>query len=110
MKEVFIENAIKDSVEKLVSANIENAIEEKVKEFREELEYQIKELKKQLTTNQILHRDCKVDNLKNISKIEEMENQQKEFINYLEDNWKQTQDIWYIKILQKYKSIIGDDK
>ena len=36
--------------------------------------------------------------------------QQKEFIKYLEDNWKQTQDIWYIKILQKYKSIIGDDK
>lgn len=34
--------------------------------------------------------------------------QQKEFIKYLEDNWKQTQDIWYIKILQKYKSIIGD--
>ena len=33
------------------------------------------ELKKQLTTYQILHRDCKVDNLKNISKIEEMENQ-----------------------------------
>lgn len=39
MKEEFIENAIKDSVEKLVSDNIENAIEEKVKEFREELEY-----------------------------------------------------------------------
>lgn len=37
-------------------------------------------------------------------------NQQKEFIKYLEDNWKQTQDIWYIKILQKYKEIIGDDK
>ena len=38
--------------------------------------------------------------------------QQKEFIKYLEDNWKQTQDIWYIKILQKYKEIIGgkDDK
>lgn len=34
-------------------------------------------------------------------------NQQKEFINFLEDNYKQTQDIWYIKILQKYKSIIG---
>ena len=33
--------------------------------------------------------------------------QQKEFINYLEDNWKQTQDIWYIKILQKYKEITG---
>ena len=36
--------------------------------------------------------------------------QQQEFIKYLEDNWKQTQDIWYIKILQKYKKIIGDDK
>ena len=44
--------------------------------------------------------------------IEEKENQQKEFINFLEDNYKETQDIWYIKILQKYKSIIGvsDDK
>ena len=39
MKENFIEQAIKDSVEKLVKANIENAIEEKVEEFREELEY-----------------------------------------------------------------------
>lgn len=36
--------------------------------------------------------------------------QQKEFINYLEGNWNTTKDIWYIKILQKYKSIIGDDK
>lgn len=39
MEEQFIVNAIKDSVEKLVSANIENAIEDKIKEFREELEY-----------------------------------------------------------------------
>lgn len=37
------------------------------------------------------------------------ENQQKEFIKYLEDNYKETQDIWYIKILQKYKEIIGND-
>ena len=36
-----------------------------------------------------------------------LETQQKEFINFLEDNYKETQDIWYIKILQKYKSIIG---
>lgn len=41
------------------------------------------ELKKQLTTYQILHRDCEIDNLKNINKIEEMENQQKEFIEYM---------------------------
>lgn len=37
----------------------------------------------------------------------ELLEQQKEFIKFLEDNWNQTQDIWYIKILQKYKSIIG---
>ena len=86
-----------------------------------------KELKKQLTTYQILHRDCKVDNLKNISKIEEMENQQKEFIYYLEDEIKRinpkeldigelnlrlndikfTQYLIYKEILQKYKEIIG---
>ena len=85
------------------------------------------ELKNQLTTYQILHRDCKVDNLKNISKIEEMENQQKEFIKYLEDEIKQinpkeldigelnlrlddikfTQYLIYKEILQKYRSIIG---
>ena len=35
-------------------------------------------------------------------------NQQKEFIKYLEDNYKETQDIWYIKILQKYKEIVEE--
>lgn len=37
-------------------------------------------------------------------------NQQKEFIKFLEYNYKETQDIWYIKILQKYKEIIGGIK
>ena len=69
---------------------------------------EIRRLKRQLTTYKILHRDCEVDNLKKISKIEEKENQQKEFIKFLEDNYKETQDIWYIKILQKYEEIIGD--
>ena len=40
-------------------------------------------------------------------KNNKLETQQKEFIKFLEDNCKETQDIWYIKILQKYKSIIG---
>lgn len=87
-----------------------------------------KELKKQLTTYQILHRDCKVDNLKNISKIEEMENQQKEFVEYLEEeikkniNWYNSltphdknyyykdyvdKDTNYMVVLSKYKEIIG---
>ena len=82
------------------------------------------ELKKQLTTYQILHRDCKVDNLKNISKIEEMENQQKEFIEYMNKTIEELEcdDVddeeikgyliqridTFKEILQKYKSIIGD--
>lgn len=43
----------------------------------------------------------------NLVDITDCDTQQKEFINFLEDNYKETQDIWYIKILQKYKSIIG---
>lgn len=41
-------------------------------------------------------------------KVCNMIKQQKEFIKFLEDNYKETQDIWYIKILQKYKEIIGE--
>lgn len=79
-----------------------------------------KELKKQLTTYQILHRDCKVDNLKNISKIEEKENQQKEFIEWLENGINQVRNteflderiqraglVAYNRVLSKYKEIIG---
>ena len=73
------------------------------------------ELKKQLTTYQILHRDCKVNNLKNISKIEEMENQQKEFIEWLETMNRMYQNEYkdidtaehYNCVLRKYKEIIG---
>lgn len=37
----------------------------------------------------------------------ELLEQQKEFIEWLELMYKETQDIWYIKILNKYKEIIG---
>ena len=79
-------------------------------------------LKKQLTTYQILHRDCKVDNLKNISKIEEMENQQKEFIEYLEEEMKRLEENDIYEPLQRmalathqhnllrFKEIIGVSK
>ena len=86
---------------------------------------ELQELKKQLTTYQILHRDCKVDNLKNISKIEEMENQQKEFIEYMNKTIEELEcdDVddeemkgyliqridTFKEILSKYKEIIGDD-
>lgn len=39
MEERFLEQALKESVEKLVSANIQVEIDEKVKKFREELEF-----------------------------------------------------------------------
>ena len=103
-KEDYFKYYIQGSDHYLIPKDVFDELFDEMENWREEA----KELKKQLTTYQILHRDCKVDNLKNISKIEEMENQQKEFIKFLEDNYKETQDIWYIKILQKYKSIIGD--
>lgn len=91
-----------------------------------EIFYENQELKKQLTTYKILHRDCKVDNLKNISKIEEMENQQKEFVEYMNKTIEELEcdDVddeemkgyliqridTFKEILSKYKEIIGGDK
>lgn len=73
------------------------------------------ELKKQLENCFCNRTDCagRIKGSKTYYSLEQkLKNQQKEFINFLEDNWEKTQDIWYIKILQKYKSIIGvsDDK
>ncbi len=39
MEEKFLEVALRDSVKQLVSVNIQNEIDEKVKKFREELEF-----------------------------------------------------------------------
>ena len=40
--------------------------------------------------------------------LEAKEVQQKEFIKLLEVMYHETEDIWYIKILNEYKEIIGD--
>lgn len=37
----------------------------------------------------------------------ELLEQQQEFINFLENKYAESQDIWFIKVLQKYKEIIG---
>lgn len=67
-------------------------------------------LSQELTKDKALHQECLTTCCGiPIGDIPKLITQQKEFIKYLEDNWKQTQDIWYIKILQKYKSIIGDE-
>ena len=125
-KEDYFKYYIQGSDHYLIPKDVFDELFDEMENWREEA----KELKKQLTTYQILHRDCKVDNLKNISKIEEMENQQKEFILYLEnekdrlarecsqiyeDSLGKTrlvnEDIFneVDTILSKYKEIIGND-
>ena len=122
-KEDYFKYYIQGSDHYLIPKDVFDELFDEMENWKEEA----KELKKQLTTYQILHRDCKVDNLKNISKIEEMKNQQKEFINYLEDEIKRinpkeldigelnlrlndikfTQYLIYKEILSKYNEIIG---
>lgn len=68
------------------------------------------QLKKQLEETEKCLKDMYHINIENDKELEKTKTQQKEFIKFLEDNYKETQDIWYIKILQKYKEIIGDDK
>ena len=107
-KEDYFKYYIQGSDHYLIPKDVFIELFNEMSNWREEA----KELKKQLTTYQILHRDCKVDNLKNISKIEEMENQQKEFISYLENMLDNENDIFSVvrvkDVLSKYKSIIGD--
>lgn len=76
-----------------------------------EMFYENQELKKKYENCYCNRTDCSgriKDSKVYDSLVQKVETQQKEFINFLEDNWKQTQDIWYIKILQKYKNIIGE--
>lgn len=82
-------------------------------EYIDKLQKENAELKKQLENCYCNRTDCSgriKDSKVYDSLVQKVETQQKEFIKFLEDNYKETQDIWYIKILQKYKSIIGDDK
>ena len=41
---------------------------------------------------------------------EELKKQQEEFMKILEDNYNKTHDIWYIKVLEKYKELGGKNK
>ncbi len=41
---------------------------------------------------------------------EELKKQQEEFMKFLEDNYNKTHDIWYIKVLEKYKELGGKNK
>ena len=92
------------------------------------LEKENQELKKQLEEKENIACNWKDSCLENAGKIEKLENQQKEFIEYLEDLIKQNETVvevskyglpkncskllidFYKEILSKYKEIIGDDK
>lgn len=125
-KEDYNKFYIQGSDHYLIPKDVFDELFDEMENWKEEA----KELKKQLTTYQILHRDCKVDNLKNISKIEEMENQQKDFISYLENEKNRliheashyytdsfdrqhavNEDVYdeVDKILNKFKEISGND-
>lgn len=67
------------------------------------------QLKKQLKDKTEDYKRMKDNFDSKVDVLTEIDTQQKEFINFLEDNYKETQDIWYIKILQKYKEIIDKD-
>ena len=80
----------------------------------QELEARNQELKKQLEEKENIACNWKDNCLENAGKIEKLENQQKEFIEYLENMLDDENDIFSVvrvkDVLQKYKSIIGDDK
>ena len=40
------------------------------------------------------------------NKLQVLEMKNKEFIKWLELNWKETQDIWFVKIINKHKEIM----
>ena len=89
---------------------------------------EIRRLKRQLEEKENIACNWKDSCLENAGKIEELENQQKEFIDFLEDLIKQNETVvevskyglpkncskllidFYKEILSKYKEIIGDDK
>ena len=82
-----------------------------------ELEKENRQLKKRLTTYQILHRDCNIDNLKNISKIERLNNiinGMEKFFQYAYDNEVRPLNdrkvsVWTI-CLDKLQELKGVDK
>ena len=92
------------------------------------LQQENQELKKQLEEKENIACNWKDSCLENTGKIEKLENQQKEFIEYLEDLIKQNETVvevskyglpkncskllidFYKEILSKYREIIGDDK
>ena len=122
--EDYNEYYIQGSDHYLISKDAFMELFNEMENWREEA----KELKKQLEEKENIACNWKDSCLENAGKIEKLENQQKEFIDYSEDLIKQNETVvevskyglpkncskllidFYKEILQKYKEIIGDDK
>ena len=102
------ENAVADyektMFEKEQLNSLVNSCQEEIRQLKKTLEEYKKDIEDLDNQNQRAFKNMQLNQLKTCNMIK----QQKEFIKYLEDNWKQTQDIWYIKILQKYKEIVEE--
>ena len=120
-KKVYLENKqLKKKYENAVSDYETTMFEkEQLNILVNSCQEEIRELKKQLEEKENIACNWKDSCLENAGKIEELETQQKEFIKYLEDYLKlfdymcideQADYDMIEEILQKYKSIIGDDK
>lgn len=48
--------------------------------------------------------------MKRENELQVLEMKEEEFIKWLEDQWKETQDIWFVKIINKYEKLIGGKK
>lgn len=96
------ENAVADYEKTMFEKEQLNSLVNSCQEEIRQLKKQLEEYKDKINWYENFEINKTIDKLRL-----KHNTQQKEFINYLEDNWKQTQDIWYIKILQKYKEITG---
>ena len=86
---------------------------EKVKDENKKLQERVEYLERSNNRREdiVLEQRQQIELLEHYKTLyQSLKGQKEEFIKWLEDNWKETQDIWYIKILQKYKGIIGDVK
>lgn len=109
-KEDYFKYYIQGTDHYLISKDVFIELFDEMESWKEEA----KELKKQLEEKENIACNWKDSCLENAGKIEKLENQQKEFIEYLEEKEKEFDILGDPKnagackgILRKYKSIIG---
>lgn len=97
-------NLLEEKMARLISENqeLKNHLKELKNGYKIKLEKLLaKGIEPDLEDFYLAEIECKAND------YDKLLNQQKKFIKFLEDNYNLEHDIWYIKILQKYKEIIG---